>query len=114
MGKKEKKKKHRSADDDAQAAKQRDALMALALDEGGKKLKKHTGQDFSAIDVATIIDNQRDDLQELFASGVLSNGHAGAKWPILLLRQALLLVVDGIDSRYGLAGRRANTSSERD
>jgi hypothetical protein len=36
---------------------------------------------------------------------------SGLRWPILLLRQGLLLLVDGIDARYGLRDSAAPQSS---
>jgi hypothetical protein len=49
-----------------------------------------------------------------FASRVMRQtfGELPPQWPILLLRQGLLLLVDGIDARYGL-GQSPNGKAAR-
>ena len=87
----------------------RDAAPAHAPKAKPKtKAKAKKGKRPAAAPRAVVADAVVPDGQPL--PGALARADGVASWPILLLRQGLLLVVDGIDARYGLGPRRAEAT----
>ena len=76
----------------------------------GKKGKQQSATATGALVPAAIESNGR---LPVFLATALRNPDANVRWPVLLLRQGLLLVVEGIDARYGLRQQRSELDPRR-
>jgi hypothetical protein len=88
---------------------------SIALDKPKGKGKGKKGKQQSAVANGALVSADRESNGRLpaFVAAALRNPDANAQWPVLLLRQGLLLVVEGIDARYGL-GQQHSEPDARD
>ena len=80
--------------------------------KGKGKIEKGTQQSAPANGALELADREPNGRLPAFVVAALGNPDANVRWPVLLLRQGLLLVVDGIDARYGLGQQRSEPDAQ--
>jgi hypothetical protein len=75
--------------------------------KGKGKNKKGKPQSATANGALVLADREPNGRLPEFVAAALRKPDANVQWPVLLLRHGLLLVVEGIDARYGIGQQRS-------
>jgi hypothetical protein len=78
--------------------------------KGKGKNKKGKQRSAPANGALELADREPNGRLPAFVAAALRNPDANVRWPVLLLKQGLRLVVEGIDARYGLGQQRSEPS----